>query len=248
MSFGLEELETASQIYFQLVKKRVLEAEDPFFQKYYESTSVQEVVQQLALQSGTDLLQTHQRIHLIVKADSDVFATNFTRLKDKYSHIENKSQWHVITIIMMVFLANIETNYTFSRTDHPGITYYALEQMVTQTLRNWKEKCEEDVEFAKNSRLAIQESETMWSTLDIEILQRKKENMIRGNHKSRLGLIQIAMGVLKEENLVYIADRTSTPKAIPTIWLFERLEGLYRDQTRFQELKRLITERGNINA
>lgn len=249
MAIGIEEIQKGSQIYFELLKKKVIEATHPYFQDYMDSPDVQDVIRELADNSGTSILLTHTRIHLIANKDSEIFATNLTHLKSKYSAVENKRSWNLLTMIMMTYLVNIEETSVYSRTDHDGITYHYLESLVTQTLTNWMNAHKEDDSYPRKYAISMSEIIEFWFNLEVNDENRKKNEPIRGNHKSRIGYIHIALSVLKEEGLVFIADKDSVPRAIPTMLLFERLDGMYQDDARFNEIKEIIeTQKENLYA
>ena len=64
------------------------------FQTYFEP-EVRQTVLLLADESGTYIIETPKRIHLVVQPTGSVFATNFTHMKEKHKQIETKKHFHL---------------------------------------------------------------------------------------------------------------------------------------------------------
>ena len=87
---------------------------------------------------GTFIIETPKRIHLVVQPTGSVFATNFTHMKEKHKQIETKKHFHLMSIVIMAFLATIDRNQAAKvRTKREGISYYALERQVNDLIMNW---------------------------------------------------------------------------------------------------------------
>ena len=105
-----EILKKASSVYFTLLKDKVIDETSEHFQSYYEP-DVRQAVMMLADESGTFIIESPKRIHLVRAADRLlVFATNFTHMKDRHRHIENKKHFHLMSVIIMSFMAMIDKN------------------------------------------------------------------------------------------------------------------------------------------
>src|SRR3954465_4958734 len=116
-----EIIKKASHVYFTLLKEKVIDETSEHFQTYYEP-EVRQTVLLLADESGTYIIESPKRIHLVVQPAGSVFATNFTHMKDKHKQIENKKYFHLISVVIMTFLAAIDRNQAAKiRTQREGI-------------------------------------------------------------------------------------------------------------------------------
>lgn len=233
-----ETMKKASSAYFALLKHKVIDDEHECFSLFQDS-EVREGVLMLADQSGTQVLEAHKRIHLVVKPTGSLFATNLTQLKDKYKDIETRKHFHLISTILMVFLAQLDRNQTTKlRFQREGMTYYALEKSVTELVNQWETLLEENQEASKERKLDMHSVITLWTNMELDIESSKGYK--RGNKRTRIGSIATALKILEDEKLVVILDKDAVPKIFPKSELYERIEYLYHDYDRYQELKSIM--------
>ena len=120
-----------------MLKEKVIDELSEQFQVYYEP-EVRQTVLMLADESGTYIIESPKRIHLVVQPTGSVFATNFTHMRDKHKQVESKKHFHLLSVILMAFLAMIDRNQAAKiRTKREGITYYALERQVNEVMTAW---------------------------------------------------------------------------------------------------------------
>ena len=99
-----ETIKKASAVYFTLLKDKVIDENSEHFQTYFDP-EVRQTVLLLADESGTYIIESPKRIHLVVQPTGSVFATNFTHMKEKHKQIETKKHFHLISVVIMSFLA-----------------------------------------------------------------------------------------------------------------------------------------------
>ncbi|QGG57832.1 DUF6063 family protein [Paenibacillus sp. B01] len=234
----IESMKKASAVYFHMLKKKMIEDSDELYNMYFEPT-VRESVRMLADQSGTQVIEAHKRLHLIAKAGGSVFATNFTHLRSRHKDIENKKHFYAVSIVIMAFMAEIDRNQAAKiKTRREGVTFFMIERAVTSLMDQWEVKIAQDSMAEKRSGLAMRDMVTLWKNLEPES---ERGVFTRPNKKTRMGLIKTAFKLLEDEGLVYIADRDQPGiKAFPSLELFDRLEYLYGDQDRYEEIKSIV--------
>ncbi|MET3289282.1 UNVERIFIED_CONTAM: hypothetical protein ABID98_001852 [Brevibacillus sp. OAP136] len=228
----------ASAVYFHLLKKKVIEDSDEHYDIYFDPI-VREGVRMFADQSSTQIIEAHKRLHLVAKAGGSVFATNFTHLRSKHKDIENKKHFYAVSIVLMAFMAEIDRNQAAKiKARREGVTFFTIERTVTSLMDQWEEKIEQDNAFEKRSGLAMRDMVTLWKNMEPES---ERGVATRPNKKTRMGLIKTAFKLLEDEGLVYITDKDQPSiKAFPSNDLFDRLEYLYGDQDRYEEIKTLM--------
>lgn len=233
-----EHLQQAAALFFTLLKRKVVPLDDPLVQAYFREEGIRDALRIMADEAGTEILQTPERLHLVARPQGSVFATSFTHMKSRYSELETKKFFYLQNIIMLVFLAEIDVeNGSRLRWENQGISYYQLELLVDQVLKRWREKEEEsEGEFSRNWGLAVKEIADLWDSLSTQ--DETGENPASLTRRTRLGNIALAMRVLREENLVYIAE--DILRVTPRPELYERLEGIYHRQDRYNELRDMI--------
>lgn len=233
-----ETIKRASAVYFSLLKEKVIDENSEHFQSYFEP-EVRQAVLLLADESGTYIIESPKRIHLVVQPTGSVFATNFTHMKDKHRQIETKKHFHLISVIIMAFLATIDRNQAAKvRTKREGISYYALERQVNDLMMNWESILKGNPSFGEEKRIDMKEAVTVWKYMEVDT---DDYGVKKGNRRTRIGLIANAMRLLETEGLIVILDRDDIPKAIPRNELFERIEYLYHDYDRYEMFKKLMT-------
>lgn len=240
-----EIVKKASHVYFTLLKDKVIDETSEHFQTYYEP-EVRQTVLLLADESGTYIIESPKRIHLVVQPAGSVFATNFTHMKDKHKQIENKKYFNLMSIVLMAFLAMVDKNQAARiRTKREGITYYALERQVNELITNWNRMLKENPSFGEEQAIDMPDIVTTWINMVVEA---DDYGTRKGNRRTRIGLITGAMRLLETEGLVVILDRDDIPKAVPKMELFERIEFLYHDYDRYEQMKELMRTEEKENA
>jgi hypothetical protein len=233
-----ETIKKASAIYFSLLKDKVINEDSEHFQTYFDP-EVRQTVLLLADESGTYIIESPKRIQLVVQPTGSVFATNFTHLKEKHKQVETKKHFHLISVIVMAFLAAIDRNQAAKiRTQREGISYYALERQVNDLIMNWDHMLKTKSNVGEEERIDMKEVVITWKYMEVNS---EDDRIKKANRRTRIGLIASAMRLLETEGLVIILDRDDIPKAIPKIELFERIEYLYHDYDRYELFKKLMT-------
>jgi hypothetical protein len=233
-----ETTKKASAVYFTLLKDKVIDENSEHFQTYF-NPEVRQTVLLLADESGTYIIESPKRIHLVVQPTGSLFATNFTHLKEKHRQIESKKHFHLISVVIMSFLASIDRNQAAKiRTKREGISYYALERQINDLIMNWESSLKAKPTFGEDERIDMKEVVTTWKYMEVDT---DDFGTKKANKRTRIGLIASSMRVLETEGLIIILDRDDIPKAIPKQELFERIEYLYHDYDRYEIFKKLMT-------
>jgi hypothetical protein len=240
-----ESIKKASAVFFTLLKDKVIDENSEHFQTYFEP-EVRQTVLLLADESGTYIIESPKRIHLVVQPTGSVFATNFTHMKEKHKQIETKKHFHLISVVIMSFLATIDRNQAAKiRTKREGISYYALERLVNDLVMNWDTILKAKPTFGEEERIDMKEVVTTWKYMEVDSDEYGGK---KANRRTRIGLIAAAMRLLETEGLIVILDREDIPKAIPKNELFERIEYLYHDYDRYELFKKLMTKEEDEHA
>ncbi|MBM4763052.1 DUF6063 family protein [Bacillus sp. B15-48] len=233
-----ETIKKASAVYFTLLKEKVIDENSEHFQTYFEP-EVRQTVLLLADESGTYIIESPKRIQLVVQPTGSVFATNFTHMKDKHKQVETKKHFHLMSVVMMSFLASIDRNQAARiRTKREGISYYALERQVNDVIMNWDSILKNQPTFGENEKIDMKEVVTTWKYMEVDT---DDYGARKANRRTRIGLIASSMRLLESEGLIVILDRDDIPKAIPKQELFERIDYLYHDYDRYEMFKNLIS-------
>ncbi len=240
-----ETMKKASAVYFSLLKDKAIDENSEHFQSYFEP-EVRQAVLIMADESGTYIIETPKRIQLVVQPTGSVFATNFTHMKEKHRQIETKKHFHLMSIVIMAFLASIDRNQAAKiRTKREGISYYALERQVNELVMNWDSQLKGNPSFGEEERIDMKEVVTVWKYMEVDT---DDFGTKKGNRRTRIGLITTAMRLLETEGLIIILDRDDIPKAIPKPELFERIEYLYHDYDRYEMFKKMMITEENEDA
>jgi hypothetical protein len=233
-----ETLKKASAVYFTLLKEKVIDENSEHFQTYFDP-EVRQTVLLLADESGTYIIESAKRIQLVVQPTGSVFATNFTHMKDKHKQIETKKHFHLISVVIMSFLASIDRNQAAKiRSQREGISFYALERQVNDLIMNWDTTLKTKPSFGEAEKIDMKELVTTWKYMEVDT---DDFGVKKANRRTRIGLITTAMRLLETEGLIVVLDRDEIPKAIPKQELFERIEYLYHDYDRYEMFKKLVT-------
>lgn len=234
---NVETMKTASNIFFTLLDQKVLTDDDERFKQFFEP-EIRSAVLVMADESKTQIIETQTKLHLVTKPDGSVFATHFSHLKSKYPDVENKKKFNLISIIIMTYLAEIDQSVASKwKRKREGITYYVIEQQVSKLIQQWEQKLIENPEFSKEKGIAMNDIISLWHNLETY-----DERDLRPNRRTRIGIIMTAMKLLKDEGLVHITEMEDIHHVYPKDELFERVESLYQNQGRYQEVKQLILE------
>lgn len=240
-----ESIKKASAVYFTLLKDKVIDEDSEHFQTYFDP-EVRQTVLLLADESGTYIIESPKRIQLVVQPTGSVFATNFTHMKEKHRQVETKKHFHLISVVIMSFLAAIDRNQAAKiRTKREGISYYALERQVNDLMMNWDSILKVKPAFGEEEGIDMKEVVTTWKYMEVDT---DDFGLKKGNRRTRIGLIAGAMRLLETEGLIVILDRDDIAKVIPKNELFERIEYLYHDYDRYERFKKLMTVKEDEHA
>ncbi len=249
MSYSSEEIKRAGELFFHLLDKKIVAATDILASQYYNDNAVREIVNNMAAEGGLQVFATRQNLHLVAKAQNSIFATTYSQMKEKYRKLERKKHFYLANIIICVFLAEIdrENSYTF-RIEDQGISYYKLEELVTNTLEAWKKRNEVEDTFAEEFALALEDIYHLWQVEMSHSKAAKDEEGFSLSLQTRLGFINEALKPLEQEKLIINLSREN--RIIPKEELYERLDTLYHDTDRYQEIMGLIehTKKERENA
>ncbi|KAF0825700.1 hypothetical protein ABE29_22365 [Cytobacillus firmus] len=232
-----ESIKTASAVYFTLLKDKVIDENSEHFQAYF-NPDVRQTVLLMADESGTFIIESPKRIQLVVQPTGSVFATNFTHMKDRHKQVETKKHFHLMSVVIMAFLASIDRNQAAKiRTKREGISFYTLERQVNDVIMNWDSLLKAKPDFGEEEKIDMKDVVTTWKYMEVDTDDLGSR---KANRRTRIGLIASAMRLLETEGLIVILDREEIPKAIPKQELFERIEYLYHDYDRYEMFKELM--------
>ncbi|MBG9443991.1 hypothetical protein ABE67_14260 [Cytobacillus firmus] len=232
-----ESIKTASAVYFTLLKDKVIDENSEHFQAYFDP-DVRQTVLLMADESGTFIIESPKRIQLVVQPTGSVFATNFTHMKDRHKQVETKKHFHLMSVVIMAFLAGIDRNQAAKiRTKREGISFYTLERQVNDVIMNWDSLLKAKPDFGEEEKIDMRDVVTTWKYMEVDT---DDYGARKANRRTRIGLIASAMRLLETEGLIVILDREDIPKAIPKQELFERIEYLYHDYDRYEMFKELM--------
>ena len=160
-------------------------------------------------------------------------------MKEKYKKLERKRHFYLANIIICVFLSEIdrENNYSF-RIEDAGISYYKLEEIITNTLDSWKKRNETEDSFSEEFAVAIDEIHHLWTVEMSHSKEGKEGEGFSLSSQTRLGFIHEALKPLDQEGLIICLNREN--RIIPREELYERLENLYHGGDRYEEIMELI--------
>lgn len=239
MSYTNEDIRKASELFFHLLKNRILPATDILASQYYDNNEVREILNNMAEEGGLRIFGTRQNLHLVTESENSIFATTYTHMKERYNKLYRKKYFYLANIIICIYLSEIdrENNFDF-RIEDAGISYYKLEESITNTLDSWKKRSEEEDTFSKDFAIAIDEIHHLWS-VEMSHLREGKEGVgFSLSSQTRLGFIYEALKPLEQENLIINLYREN--RIIPKDELYERLENLYHGGDRYEEIMELI--------
>lgn len=240
MSYTSEEIKRAGEVFFHLFEKKILPAEDVLAAEFYDNNAISEIVKNFAEEGGLRVIATRQNLHLVAKSEGSIFATTYTKMKEEYK-LDRKKHFYLANIIICIYLAEIDRENNFSfRIEDGAISYYKLEEIITETLASWIKRNEQEAEFARDFAIAIEEIHQLWS---VEMSHSKEAREGIGfslSKGTRLGFIHEALKPLEKEGLIITLPREN--RIIPKEELYERLEKLYHGGDRYEEIMELIKE------
>ncbi len=245
MTYTSEDVRLASELFFHLLNNRILPLTDTLGSEYVENNDIREIVNIMAEEAGLFVFSTMENLHLVSEKENSIFATNYTQMKEKYNKLLRKKHFHLANIIISVYLAEIdrESNFSF-RIEDAAISYYKLEELVTETLDSWKKRNEEE-SFSEDFAIAIDDIHHLW-TVEMSHSKVNKDGTLSLSSNNRIGFINEALRPLEQENL--IINLHSEFKIIPKKELYERLDYLYHGGDRYREMMELIkATRGDEN-
>lgn len=249
MSYTNEEIRKASELFFRLLDKKVLPANDILAGSYYDDNEIREIIKNIADEGGLQVFATRQNLHLVAKGENSIFATTYTQMKERYKKLDRKRHFYLANIIICIFLAEIdrENNHTY-RAQDLGISYYKLEEIITNTLDSWKKRNATEESFSEQFAIAIDDIHHLWNVEMSHSKTVKGEGSFSLSAQTRLGFINEALKPLEQEKLIINLSREN--RIIPKEELYERLETLYHGGDRYEEIIGLIqyTKREKENA
>lgn len=240
MSISTQQLQDAAKIFFHLINRKIVQTNDPVLSSYFEDDGVRDALKILTEESRTRLIQTADRIHLVARPEGSIFATSFTQFRKKYSDVENKKYFYLINLLIFIFLTEIDIPSTSNlRWEHAGVSYYLIEKNMTKVLEEWYSKNEgSEGKFSEAYGLAVTDMYELWKAMAVDTDNDMNDERITSTRKTHIGLIHMAMRLLRDENLVYIIE--DEKRVIPKMELYERLEEGYHQQARYEEMRELV--------
>ncbi len=239
MIYG-DKLQKGSEVFFHLLKNQILPVTDSLAYDFVNDPDIQEIVKTMAEEGGLRVFETRENIHLVSKGGDSVFATSYTQMKAKYRRLERKKHFYLANIIICIYISEIDKEKNIRlRWEEEGVTYYALESLVSNQLESWKKRLDEGEEFAEEWGIAIEEIYDLWVN-DFSMSKQSKtgEIEVQRTKDNRFSFIHEALRPLADQKL--IIDNVTELKIIPKNELYERLDLLYHRQERFEEIMELI--------
>lgn len=239
MSYTSEDIRQASELFFHLLKNRILPANDILASQFYDNNEVREILNNMAEEGGLKVFGTRENLHLVSEKENSIFATTYTQMRERYKKLERKKHFYLANIIICIYLAEIDRDNKISfRTYDAGISYYKLEEIITNTLDSWKKRSKEEESFSKDFAISIDEIHSLWT---VEMSHSKEASDGVGfslSSGTRLGFINEALRPLENEGLIINLYKEN--RIIPKDELYERLEHLYHGGERYEEIMDLI--------
>lgn len=237
MSYSLEQVQMASRLFFDLLRRKVIPLDDPAAAECLQDTAAYDALQYVAKEAGCRVMNSGHRLHLLVSPIGSGFASNFTQLRNKYSRIERKTHLHIINIIILVFLAEMDQDEQHFKPGQDSMSYIQLSDQVSALFQAWI-GMDEEGSFSKQWRLDIQAMHRVWTSLYMQTRSQEEGDSLTRGAGSRIGLIHEGMKLLEEEHLVFISENEK--RIFPREELYERMRYLYHDVDRYKELKALV--------
>jgi len=242
MSYTSEEIKKAGEVFFHLFDKKILPASDVLAAEYYDNNAISEIVKNFAEEGGLSIITTRQNLHLVARGEDSIFATTYTKMKEEFK-LDRKKHFYLANMIICIYLAEIDRENNFSfRIEDAAISYYKLEEVITETLDSWIKRNQQEEAFAQDFAIAIEEIHHLWS-VEMSHSKEAKEGVGFSLSKgTRLGFIHEALRPLEKENLIICLSQEN--RIIPKEELYERLQKLYHGGDRYEEIMELIKNNG----
>ena len=238
MNYTSEDIKLASELFFYLLNNRILPSNDVLASQYYDNNEIREILENMAEEGGLRIFGTRENLHLVSNGEDSIFATTYTQMKEKYNRLERKKHFYLANIIICIYLAEIDRENNFSfRIEDAGISYYKLEEIITDTLDSWKKR-NEDENFSEDFAIAIDEIHHLWTMEMSHSKEAKDGTGFSLSSKTRLGFIYEALKPLEDEKLIINLPKEN--RIIPKEELYERLNILYHGGDRYEEIMELI--------
>lgn len=238
MNYTSEDIKFASELFFHLLNNRILPANDVLASQYYDNNEIREILENMAEEGGLRIFGTRENLHLVSNGEDSIFATTYTQMKEKYNRLERKKHFYLANIIICIYLAEIDRENNFSfRIEDAGISYYKLEEIITDTLGSWKKR-NEDENFSEDFAIAVDEIHHLWTMEMSHSKEGKDGTGFSLSSKTRLGFIYEALKPLEDEKLIINLPKEN--RIIPKEELYERLNVLYHGGDRYDEIIELI--------
>lgn len=249
MSYTNEDIRKASELFFRLLSNKILPSSDILAGQFYENNDIREIVKSMAEQGGLRVFGTRQNLHIVADGEGSVFATTYTQMKEKYSKLYRKKHFYLANIIICIYLCEIDKDNSFTfRIEDAGISYYKLEEIISNTLDSWKKRSEIEDSFSKDFAIAIDEIHSLW-TIEMSHSKEGKDGFAFSlSSQTRLGFINEALKPLEQEKLIICLHKEN--RIIPKDEIYERLDNLYHGGDRYNEIMEIIkyTREGDDNA
>lgn len=243
MSYTSEDIRKASEVFFHLLKNRIIPISDVLGSEYYDNNEVREIINNMANEAGLRIFNTRTNIHLVSNNQGSIFATTYTQMKEKYKALTRKKHFYLANIIISIYLSEIDHENKFSfRMEDSAISYYKLEEIITDTLKSWKTRSKEEESFSKDWAIAIEDIYSLWSVDMSHSRESADGSGFSLSSNTRLGFINEALKPLEHEGLIINLPKES--RIIPKDELYERLENLYHGGDRYDEIMELIKDTG----
>lgn len=237
-----QQLQKGSEIFFHLLKNKTISCKDTLAFEYIDDPDIRQIVNSLAAEGGLRVFNTLENIHLVSSAYGSMFSNSYTQMKEKYRGLKKKKYFYLANIIICIFISEVDKEKNIRiRWEEEGITYYKLEALITSTLESWKKRHNESQDFSKDWGIAIEEVYDLWN------------NDFSDYKHSQSGEIEVTRTTNNKFNFIYqtfkplvdqglVIDNRRELKIIPKIELYERLDNIYHNQERYDEIIQLIRD------
>lgn len=239
MSYTNDDINKAGELFFHLLNNKILSNNDLLANEFYEDDNIREIVKSIAEQGGLRVFGTMQNLHLVSQGEDSIFATTYTHMKEKYNKLYRKKHFYLANIIICIYLSEIDraSNVSF-RIEDAAISYYKLEEVITNTLDSWKKRNEKEDTFSKDFAIAIDEIYSLW-TVEMSHSKEGKDGVgFTLSSKTRLGFINEALKPLEQEKLIINLPKENL--IVPKEELYERLQHLYHSSDRYNEIMEIV--------
>ncbi|ETT49753.1 DUF6063 family protein [Paenibacillus sp. FSL R7-0297] len=240
MTTTSEQLHQASAVYFHLLKNHMVDKKHDALNPYFADPAIQEAVHIFAKQSGTLVLETFTKLHLVVEAQGSLYASNFSHLKENHGRIKSIPEMYMAHLLLMVLLSEIDGDMTIrNERELSGVGFYKWVELMDQTFAKWTKDLTERPELEDQWGIAITTVMDIWNGKHMH----DGDGKISAGTKTKFHFCMLAAKLLEEEKLVRLLDDREQTIVYPTDDLYERLDLLYHDQERFKQVKEILALR-----